>query len=200
MVAPLAIVLASTARRRVLKVLGLTIAVACTANVVLSLTRAGVLTLFVVYALLVALAFARPGRWSALRAPALVSVAVLVGGLALLLLRNPVFDLRLVSESDAEWYGAAYSAPATLSVQSSQVASVAVDVRNEGRITWVSSEKHPFALGYRWLSADGSQVLDLPTAEVAGVTGSRGSGCENDTGARMRAAVSPCRRAGGAAA
>jgi O-Antigen ligase len=30
----------------------------------------------------------------------------------------------------------------------------------------VSSGPHPFALGYRWLSADGSQVLDLPVVEV----------------------------------
>ena len=30
----------------------------------------------------------------------------------------------------------------------------------------MSSGKHPFALGYRWLSADGTQVLDLPPAEV----------------------------------
>ena len=167
MVAPLAIVLAATARRRVLKVFGLTIAVACTANVVLSLTRAAMLSLALTYVMLAVLAFGRRDHWRSLRAPMLVSAAVLIGGVALLLLRNPVFDLRLVSESDAEWYGAAYSAPATLSVQSNQMASVAVDVRNEGRITWVSSGKHPFALGYRWLSADGTQVLDLPPAEVA---------------------------------
>ena len=166
MVAPLAIVLAATARRRVLKVFGLTIAVACTANVVLSLTRAATLSLALTYVMLAVLAFGRRDHWRSLRAPMLVSAAVLIGGVALLLLRNPVFDLRLVSESDAEWYGAAYSAPATLSVQSNQMASVAVDVRNEGRITWVSSGKHPFALGYRWLSADGTQVLDLPPAEV----------------------------------
>ena len=167
MVAPLAIVLAATARRRVLKVFGLTIAVACTANVVLSLTRAAMLSLALTYVMLAVLAFGRRDHWRSLRAPVLVSAAVLIGGVAQLLLRNPVFDLRLVSESDAEWYGAAYSAPATLSVQSNQMASVAVDVRNEGRITWVSSGKHPFALGYRWLSADGTQVLDLPPAEVA---------------------------------
>jgi len=166
MVAPLAIVLAATARRRVLKVFGLTIAVACTANVVLSLTRAAMLSLALTYVMLAVLAFGRRDHWRSLRAPMLVSAAVLIGGVALLLLRNPVFDLRLVSESDAEWYGAAYSAPATLSVQSNQMASVPVDVRNEGRITWVSSGKHPFALGYRWLSADGTQVLDLPPAEV----------------------------------
>ncbi|TMF03795.1 MAG: hypothetical protein E6I52_06390 [Chloroflexi bacterium] len=166
MVAPLAIVLAATARRRVLKVFGLSIAVACTANVVLSLTRAAMLSLALTYVMLAVLAFGRRDHWRSLRAPMLVSAAVLIGGVALLLLRNPVFDLRLVSESDAEWYGAAYSAPATLSVQSNQMASVAVDVRNEGRITWVSSGKHPFALGYRWLSADGTQVLDLPPAEV----------------------------------
>lgn len=166
MVAPLAIVLAATAQRRLLRVLGLTIAVACTANVVLSLTRAGMVTLGVIYVVLAVLAFARPVEWRNLRAPTLTCAAVLFGGVALLLLRNPVFDLRLVTESDADWYGAAYSAPGVLSVLPSQLASVSLDVRNEGRITWVSSGKHPFALGYRWLSADGSRVLDLPAMEV----------------------------------
>jgi hypothetical protein len=41
-----------------------------------------------------------------------------------------------------------------------------VDVRNEGRIVWASSGNRPFALGYRWLTSDGSGVLDVPPGEV----------------------------------
>jgi O-Antigen ligase len=92
---------------------------------------------------------------------------VLVGGVTLLLLRDPVFDLRLVTEGDADWYGAVYSAPKTLRAQASQPLTVALDVRNEGRITWTSAGSHPFALGYRWLTADGSGVLDVAPAEIA---------------------------------
>jgi hypothetical protein len=166
MVVPLAIVLAATSPRRAARLLGVAIALACTANVVLSLTRAGVLTLGLELAILAVVGFAWP-RWRSLRVPTLCSAAVLFGGVAALLIRNPVFDLRLVTESDADWYGAAYTAPATLSVQANRVATVALEVRNEGRITWVRSGKHPFALGYRWLTADGAEVLDLPAEEVA---------------------------------
>jgi O-Antigen ligase len=209
MVAPLAIMLASSARRRSAWVLGSAIAAACTANVVLSLTRAGMLTLAAVLAVILigavvrrraarqsdAKAAAPPkpqtgecpgGAWTRMRErlgvnpknpfgpqrewrpliAALGCVVVLAGGVGLLLVHDPVFDLRLVTESDADWYGAVYSAPATLTLQPNKFQTVDVDVRNEGRITWTIDGTHPFALGYRWLTADGNGVLDLPPAEV----------------------------------
>ena len=165
MVVPLAIVLAATARRHWLRAVAVATAAVCTADVALSLTRAGVVTLLLEYAVLGALALRHAG-WRRLRGPTLVGAATLAGGVALLLARNPVFDLRLVTESDADWYGAAYSAPTALGLVSGQPADVTLEVRNEGRITWVTSGAHPFALGYRWLSADGGQVLDLPVAQV----------------------------------
>jgi hypothetical protein len=168
MVAPLALVLAATARRRWLQVLGLAIASLCTANVVLSLTRAGILTLILVYAALLAYAWhGQLGR--RLVALTLAAGGVLIGGVAILALRDPVFDMRLVSESDADWYGAAYFAPAMLRLESDQPVSIGLDVHNDGRISWSSSATnrvHPFALGYRWLTADGTGVLDLPPGEV----------------------------------
>jgi len=104
--------------------------------------------------------------WRRALATSLVGATVLVLGASLLFLRNPVFDLRLVTESDADWYGAAYQAPAALQVRSNQARTVDLEVRNEGRITWTNSGNHPFALGYRWLSDDGNGVLDIPPAEV----------------------------------
>jgi hypothetical protein len=98
--------------------------------------------------------------------PTLLSAAVLLGGTILLLVHDPVFDLRLQTESDAEWYGAAYSAPAALNLQAGHTSSVDLDVRNEGRLTWTSSGPHPFALGYRWLTDDGDGVLDIAPQEV----------------------------------
>ena len=166
MVAPLALVLAATAPRRWLRGLGLAIALVCTANVVLSLTRAGLLTLTLLYAALLGAAWLRPS-WRRLVAPTLAACGVLVSGVAILAMRDPVFDMRLVTESDADWYGAAYSAPAMLRLAPDQSVSVALDVRNEGRIVWSSNNStHPFALGYRWLTADGTGVLDLPPGEV----------------------------------
>jgi hypothetical protein len=165
MVAPLAIVLAGTARRHWQRLLGATIAVVCTANVVLSLTRAGVLTLAFVYAALLLCAFSRL-RWRRALAPTAAGAVALLGGVSLLVVHDPVVDMRLVTESDADWYGAVYTAPASLQVRPNQPLTINLDVRNEGRITWTSSENHPFALGYRWLNEDGSGVLDIPPAEV----------------------------------
>jgi hypothetical protein len=165
MVTPLAIVLAATARRGWTRALGLAIAIVCTANVVLSLTRAGMLALAAVFAVLIVVGCARDSLRRVLL-PALAGAAVLVGGAILLLVRDPVFDLRLQTESDADWYGAAYSAPAVLNLEAGHTSTVDIDVRNEGRITWTSSGVHPFALGYRWLTETGDGVLDLPAEEV----------------------------------
>jgi O-Antigen ligase len=166
MVAPLAVVMAATATRRWLRLLGVAIAVVCTLNVVLSLTRAGILTLTLLYAALLACAWLR-SSWRRLIIPTLTAFGVLIGAVVILALRDPVFDMRLVTESDADWYGAAYSAPATLRLEANQPLSVGLDVRNEGRLVWSASNgAHPFALGYRWLTADGTGVLDLPPGEV----------------------------------
>jgi hypothetical protein len=165
MVAPLAIVLAASASRHSLRLLGAGIAIVCTANVVLSLTRAGMLTLLLIYAVLLLAPLAQRS-WRAALAPTAASAIALVGGAVLLFVHDPVFDLRLVTESDADWYGAVYRAPASLDVKSNQPSTVDLDVRNEGRITWTSTGQHPFALGYRWLTQDGSGVLDIPPAEV----------------------------------
>jgi hypothetical protein len=170
MVAPLALVLAATARRRWLRVLGLAIAALCALNILLSLTRAGILTLVLVYAALLAFAWPRRGPLARrLLALTLAACGVLIGGIIILALRDPVFDMRLISESDADWYGATYLAPASLQLAPDQPTIIGLDVRNDGRIVWSSATNnsvHPFALGYRWLTADGSGVLDVPLGEV----------------------------------
>jgi hypothetical protein len=164
MVVPLAIVLAATASRRREQLLAGAIALIATANVVLSLTRAGMLTLMAMLAVLL-LSAMRRAPWRRLLIPGVASAAVLLAGISALL-RDPVFDLRLITESDADWYGAVYDAPASLSVQPNQASLVDLDIRNAGRITWTSEGNHPFALGYRWLTGDGSGVLDIPPSVV----------------------------------
>jgi hypothetical protein len=166
MAAPLAIVLAARSTGSRSRLLALTIAALCTANVVLSLSRAGILTLGLVLAVLLATAWLKP-QLRRIAVPALASAAVLVAGVAILAARSPVFDLRLVTESDADWYGAAYIAPTAVSLTSAEPATIAVDVRNEGRIVWSRLGNRPFALGYRWLTADGTGVLDVAPGEVA---------------------------------
>ncbi|MBV9172693.1 MAG: O-antigen ligase family protein [Chloroflexi bacterium] len=88
--------------------------------------------------------------------------------------RDPVFDLRLVTENDADWYGAVYQVPQNIELHgnpasgasAASAASVGVDIRNEGRIVWTRDGVHPFVLTYHWLNADGSALLDLPEGEL----------------------------------
>jgi len=48
-----------------------------------------------------------------------------------------------------------------------EAAAIDLEVRNAGRITWTTQGNNPFVLGYRWLTDDGSGVLDLPPTEIA---------------------------------
>jgi hypothetical protein len=149
-----------------MRLLALASALVCTAAVVLTLTRAGMLSLGVVLGALLVLAWRRPA-WRGLRRPTLLASGVLLSMILVEIVRDPVFDLRLVTENDADWYGAVYSAPQRLELSTQQPATVSLEVRNAGRIVWSSRDSaHPFALGYRWLSADNASVLDLPPGLV----------------------------------
>ena len=165
MAVPIGLVLATTASRRAGRSLALASALVCTAAVVLTLTRAGMLTLAVVFGALLLLAW-RTAAWRGLLRPTLLASCVLVGTILVEIARDPVFDLRLVTENDADWYGAVYSAPQRLELSRAQPTTVSLEVRNAGRIVWSRNSPHPFALGYRWLSADGAAVLDLPPGQV----------------------------------
>jgi O-antigen ligase len=166
MAVPIGLVLATTTRRRPARLLALAGALVCTAAVVLTLTRAGMLTLGIIFGMLLVLAWRLPA-WRGLLRPTLLASGVLVGLVGVEIARDPVFDLRLVTENDADWYGAVYSAPQHLELRAQQPATVSLEVRNAGRIVWSAHDSaHPFALGYRWLSADNASVLDRPPGLV----------------------------------
>ncbi len=154
MAAPLALALSATARSRPGRALALVITLICTAGVVLTLTRAGMATLALVYGLAIGLAWAhprfRPWRWRA--ALALWSLALLIGGLAW---RVDAFRARLATENDLNWYNAAYAAPASLTLRAGEAVTITIEARNTGQIPWEAAGERSFALGYRWLSADG---------------------------------------------
>ncbi|GBC85430.1 hypothetical protein HRbin11_01879 [bacterium HR11] len=164
MAVPLAIAGAVTAERRFQRWLAAVAAVVGTVAVGLTFSRAGLLVLLAVLAWTVAL-----GGF-VLRHRPLVLLAGLVTGVWLLtvglLLGNPTFRLRLWTESDRGWYGARYVVPAVLDVGSGEVPRVVVTVYNTGRVEWSAGGERPFALGYRWLSADGRRVVRWPPTEV----------------------------------
>lgn len=164
MVVPLAILVAATAPRRVVRGMATVVAIVCTIAVGLTFSRAGLLVLLAVLGWMVVL-----GRFG-LRDRRTVRTAGLVLGawvlMVSILLGNPTFRLRLWTESDRDWYGARYVVPAVLDVRSGETPQVVVTVSNTGRIVWRAEGEHPFALGYRWLSADGRRVVRWPPTEV----------------------------------
>jgi hypothetical protein len=97
----------------------------------------------------------------ALRRPALAALAGLglfaLAGLA----ANPWQALRLRSESTADWYRAGYTvAPAALTLETGQVTTVSVTVRNEGVVPWPAAGDEAIHLSYHWLDGeDGRMVI-----------------------------------------
>ena len=153
MVAPLAIVLAASARRRWAQVLAVGIVVVCTANVVLSLTRAGMLTLVTVYTVLVVFGWARRDLRRVVW-PTLAGAATLLTGVAVLFVHNPRASMcGCRAEGDADWYGAAYSAPASLDLHAGRAVPCPSISTCATRARAIRGRRargnHPFALGYR---------------------------------------------------
>jgi hypothetical protein len=162
---PLALALAATARNKAARILATSVAVVCSAAVVLTLTRAGIGTLAVIFAVVLGLALARR-PYRRLAPPTAIAAFALVALTLGLAAREPNFNTRLTTENDLGWFGATYVAPAELDFGDQSSADVTFTVRNTGQATWTIDGDHPFALGYRWLSADGSYELEVPHTEV----------------------------------
>ncbi len=164
--APLALVLAASAGRRWTRLLALLIACLCSVMVVLTVTRAGVAALVAALALLLVLAWLRP-RWRALALPTALatgSAALAFVGLAIHL---DAFETRFETENDSGWYGATYEVPASLTLNPDSPTSATVAARNTGQATWTMAGSHPFALAYRYLSADDAAQLELPATMLS---------------------------------
>ncbi len=185
MVIPLALVVAATSRHAWQRGLALGVALVSTTVVTLSLTRAGGLTLALMFGFVLAWSLWRPA-WRALFVPTLLAALVICASLVRLAYVDPVFGLRLQTEGDTDWFGAEYTVPTSLRFDTTAPLTVDLAVTNRGRRTWEPGDTHPFELCYRWLTADGDNLLDLPVGTVP-LTGEVGPG---ET-AHLRAAVPP---------
>jgi O-antigen ligase/polysaccharide polymerase Wzy-like membrane protein len=158
---PLALVLAATATTRWARGLATLIAATCSAVVVLTITRAGVIALAAGLAGMLALALAKP-RWRKLALPtalAGLSMGIVILGLAV---RVAALNTRFATENDWSWYGATYTVPDSLTLTPDAPTDATVVARNTGDAVWTNAGEHPFALAYRWLSADDTAQLRLP--------------------------------------
>jgi O-antigen ligase len=121
-----------------------------------------------------------PSPLSAFRFPlSAFSAAGVLGILAIVLLYfNPTARLRLVSETETEWYRATYTAPPLSTIQPGARVRVPVTITNSSPRVWESTTTQPFLLSYHLYQADGTlvtydgarTVLDDPVPPGAAVT------------------------------
>ncbi len=157
MIVPLALGLSATARTTTRRWLALAVALFATANVVLTLSRAGLITLVSVLAVMILVATRQTG-FRRLMPATLAALTTLVFLTGLLTWQADSFRSRLVTENDLNWYGASYTVPSTLRLTVGEPATVTIAIKNTGTIRWHASGDNPFALGYYWLANDRQAV------------------------------------------
>lgn len=162
MALPLALGLAAARdRSRSGRVLALVAALILVTAIVFSLTRAGLIVLFLLVGGLLLLSRTR-SRFRPLWPPAGITALYLVGLLFLLGIGNRSFRVRLVTENDLGWFDARYDVPDSLAGTSGEHLSTIVTVTNTGVVDWPADGAYPFVLGYRWINAEKSRFYDLP--------------------------------------
>lgn len=156
MVLPLLLVLGLMARRWLFRLLAAAGIVLVLSTHVLTLSRGGIISLFVVLALL-AIAGWRFGRPKVMAAAAGTALLLLVLT-TLVLAGNPITRLRLTTETEQLWYKARYQGPETIQAQPGEVVTVPVQVTNSGERVWTSDGPSFFALGYHLLDESGETI------------------------------------------
>ena len=117
-------------------------------GVVVTLTRAGLLTLGATLLLVAGWRVMGHGVDRAL-----VGLAALAAIIVVLVFSSASIEtirLRLTTEGQNDWYRAAFLAPATLSFRAGSLNVVEVEVKNGGRMTWSPDAVPPFHLSYHW--------------------------------------------------
>ncbi len=132
--------------------------------IVLTFTRAGLLTMAVSLALVGTGRYWRRGADTGVTL--VTALAVLVAGLFLVSRSTQSVWLRLTSEGQETWYRAQIEAPAEVTVTPTLLSSVPVTVTNTGRLTWDSTAGPAIYLSYHWLEAGTDRVVAFDGART----------------------------------
>ncbi len=122
---------------------------------------AGVVIAIIVFAAVSLLRRRGPDAWmipKVWRALGLCAAVVLLSGI-FVLATQPMFRLRLTSENDRGWYGAAVTADPLPSLSARQTVTVPVTLANYGQMTWSANGVLPIHVSYHWLSSTQSLYL-----------------------------------------
>jgi hypothetical protein len=130
------------------------------AGIIATFTRAGLLGMAAALMLVAALRrldvrqFDRGQLW-------LAALGVTVMAMVLASRSPDLLLTRLRVEGSQEWYGAIYTVPETLSLQTAREYRVPVTLENTGRLVWDSQREPAFAMSYHWLRADTEAVVQF---------------------------------------
>ena len=158
-------------------------------GIVVTFTRAGVITMAASLALVIAARVSANGLDRGARLVA--SLAVIVAALFLTSRSAQAMWLRMTTEGQEAWYRAEIDAPDELELPTGRNTVVPVAVTNTGRLAWDSTASPPITLSYHWLGEDGDRFvafenLRTPFADVV----------EPDDTARVDVTVRPPRQPG----
>jgi acyl dehydratase len=125
--------------------------------VVLTFTRAGLLTLLSSLAIVAALRVRERGADRAVIVLGALAVAI---GVQFVASRSlDAVRLRLSTEGQDEWYHASFDAPRRIEVPAGGIVAVPLSVTNTGRVTWDPGAPQRFRLSYHWLLAEDDRVV-----------------------------------------
>jgi hypothetical protein len=150
-------IIAADSRRKAWSAAYGALAVVITQAIVLTFTRAGLITVGSTLAVVAWLRYRRAGFD---RGVAVLGVVAAVFTVQLLSSRSTEYlRLRLTTETMESWFRAEIQAPGQLQMKTGGRAEVPVRIRNVGGATWDSSAPQPFRLSYHWLRADENTVV-----------------------------------------
>lgn len=125
---------------------------------ILTYSRASLVTIFLSNTFVAALVIWRArGRGFKMAAPWLGMAALMVVLAGFNVLQNSVFQLRLATEQDSDWYQLSLQVPEKLSLVAGQTTNIPVVLTNQGSLLWSSQAKKPFRLGGQWYAEEGGR-------------------------------------------
>jgi O-Antigen ligase len=157
--------------------------------IVVTFTRAGLITMAASLAVVIAARVASNGLDRGARLVA--ALAVVVAALVLTSRSAEATWLRMTTEGQDAWYRADIDAPDHLELPAGQNTVVPIAVTNTGRLAWDSAATPPITLSYHWLGEDGDRFVAFenvrtPFADIV----------EPDATVRLNVPVRPPRQPG----
>lgn len=125
--------------------------------IILTFTRAGLITMMLSLALV---------AWGYWRRRGTDHVLATLGVLALIVLAEfscsrsaEMLMLRMTSEGQGRWFSSVIDSPSTVSLDTTHIIRVPLTVTNTGRATWDSNGSEPVLLSYHWVEADSDAIV-----------------------------------------